>query len=105
MESEDSPASDIFGEGQHHKSILSLSCSTQKNLLASSSADRTVKVWSYGEEMESRSLLSAQFKDEPVCVTTHPLGIMVAISFKTEIRVFGILSNQFYLIKSLKHVE
>ena len=104
FDTEEEPVLDFFGEGAHSSTILSLSAAVMKDVFVSSAADRTLRVWDYGSELETCSVMSIRFKEEPLDAATHPLGMLLAVNFKTEIRVFAVLSSQLHPIKSIRHV-
>lgn len=105
FDTEEAPITDFIGEGVHSSTILSLSAAVMKDVFVSSSADRTIRVWNYGNELDTRSVLSVRFKEEPLDAALHPLGMLLAVNFKTEIRVFSVLSSQLHPLKSIRHVE
>lgn len=105
FDTEEAPVTDFMGEGTHSSTVLSLSAAVMRDMFVSSSADRTIRVWNYGGELEARSVLSVRFKQEPLDATLHPLGMLLAVSFRTEIRVFSVLSAQLHPLKSIRHVE
>ena len=89
----------------HYDKINSMDVCIRKPLVATVSADKTLKVWDY----EFRVLeYNYPFNDEAFCVAFHPSGLHVVLGFADNIKIM----NLFYKgngsdpqTKDLKHIS
>lgn len=62
----------------------------------SSSEDNAVKIWNFFdvEGYDKKGLISHAFVEEPLCVSIHPCGLFVAVSFSSGFKVFAIVNDK-----------
>ncbi|KRX00640.1 WD40-repeat-containing domain [Pseudocohnilembus persalinus] len=102
IDNEESPIQHFFNAGFHTKKINCIDTSITKQIFATCSEDRTVKIWNYyeSENLEKKGVISQQFKEEPLCLSLHPFGMFIAITFGTFFKIFAILNDQLYPLKT-----
>jgi len=76
----------------HSDSITSIDVAKWKQLVATCSSDRSVRVWNY---VHYHLEAWATYEDEPLKVAFHPTGLNLAILFKGSIKLVDILENIF----------
>lgn len=69
----------FFPSGYHKKQVTNIACSQVKSLYATCAMDKTIKFWSYQDDM--RGLFTMEFDAQPNCITMHPSGLFMAIAF------------------------
>ena len=74
----------------HSDSITSIDVAKWKQLVATCSTDRTVRVWNY---VHYHLEAWATYDDEPLKVAFHPTGLNLAILFKGSVKLVDILEN------------
>ena len=74
----------------HSDEIISIDVAKWKQLVATCSTDKTVRVWNY---VHFHLEAMATFEDEPLKVAFHPTGLNLAILFKNTIKLVDILEN------------
>jgi len=74
----------------HSDSITSIDVAKWKQLVATCSKDKTVRVWNY---VHYHLEAWATYEDEPLKVAFHPTGLNLAILFKGSIKLVDILEN------------
>ncbi|KXS21543.1 WD40 repeat-like protein [Gonapodya prolifera JEL478] len=72
----------------HGQAINSFSISLRKPLVATSSGDRTIRVWNYVEPYAP--VITRKFADEALCVALHPSGMYMAVAFMDRVRVLAV---------------
>ena len=74
----------------HSDDITSIDVAKWKQLVASCSKDKSVRIWNYVNlQLEAMST----FEDEPLKVAFHPNGLHLAILFKDRVKVCDILED------------
>ena len=58
----------------HSRTISGMDVCIKKNLIATCSPDKTVKIWSYSPSVGFELQINQQFTDESICVAFHPAG-------------------------------
>ena len=74
----------------HSDSIISIDVAKWKQLVATCSTDKTVRVWNY---VHYHLEAWAKYDDEPLKVAFHPTGLSLAILFKGSVKLVDILEN------------
>lgn len=66
----------------------------KKNLVATCSADKTVKIWQYNTSQQDFELLiNQQFQDDALCVAFHPAGFQIVVGFFDRIRMMNVFAD------------
>lgn len=74
----------------HSDDILCIDVAKWKQLVATCSKDKTVRIWNYiNLQLEAMAV----FENEPLKVAFHPNGLHLAILFKNEVKVYDILED------------
>lgn len=88
----------LVGAGAHSGAVLSLDVCSRKPLVVSCATDRTVRVWSY---VERACVGKQRFRDEPLSVAFHPLGLQIAVAFVDAVSIMSVLAESFRLEHAL----
>ncbi|KAJ3341287.1 Cilia- and flagella-associated protein 57 [Gonapodya sp. JEL0774] len=72
----------------HSQSITSLSIAVRKPLVATSSGDRTVRVWNYLDPYAPS--IYRKFADDAFSVAMHPSGMYLAVAFMDRVRLLAV---------------
>lgn len=79
---------DRLSHSFHSGPILSIDACLTKPLLASSGADRSIRLWNYTEN----SLEVINYFEEPAnCIAIHPNGLYILAGFPSAVRLMAIL--------------
>ncbi|KAM3621734.1 uncharacterized protein V6R79_015290 [Siganus canaliculatus] len=79
---------ELLSQSFHSKPITGLSVCIRKPLVATSSLDRSVRIWNY----ETRVLeLCKEFQEEAYCVALHPTGLFILVGFSDKLRLMSLL--------------
>lgn len=65
----------------------------KKPFIATTSIDRTVKVWSYTAQNGFNLEIDHHVKDEPCCVAFHPSGFHLVVGFNERIRMMNLFEK------------
>jgi len=67
----------------------------KKPYIATTSIDRTVKVWSYSNNAQPNFNLEidTEFPEEPYCVAFHPSGFHLVVGFSERIRMMNLFQE------------
>ncbi|XP_027141761.1 cilia- and flagella-associated protein 57 isoform X2 [Larimichthys crocea] len=80
----------------HSKSITGLSICIRKPLVATSSLDRSVRIWNY----ETKVLeLYKEFQEEAYSVALHPTGLFILVGFSDKLRLMNLLIDDICTFK------
>jgi len=63
----------------------------KKQIVATCSSDRTVRVWNYSAKDELTPDIVQQFEEEAYSVAVHPSGFHMVVGFSDNIRMLNIL--------------
>ena len=63
----------------------------KKQIVATCSSDRTVRVWDYSLKDEIKPLIIQQFEEEAYSVAIHPSGFHMVVGFSEYIRLLNVL--------------
>ncbi|KAJ1618791.1 quinon protein alcohol dehydrogenase-like superfamily, partial [Pavlovales sp. CCMP2436] len=80
----------------HQGAVTGMDVCTRKPLIATCSADRTVRVWDYAESV---CVQSRVFVEEPLSVAFHPSGYHLLIGFADKLRFYHVLVDELRLVK------
>ncbi|XP_069559333.1 cilia- and flagella-associated protein 57 [Brachyistius frenatus] len=82
----------------HSNSITGLSTCIRKPLVATSSLDRSVRIWNY----ETKVLeLYKEFQEEAHSVALHPSGLHILVGFSDKLRLMNLLIDDIRTFKEL----
>ena len=79
--------------GFHGDSINGMDVCIQKTIVATASADRSLRIWNYAK---STVELYREFNEEVLCVALHPNGMHVILGFRYRLAMFNILSDDLH---------
>ncbi|XP_023117095.2 cilia- and flagella-associated protein 57 [Amphiprion ocellaris] len=80
----------------HSKSITGLSVCIRKPLVATSSLDRSVRIWNY----ETKVLeLYKEFQEEAHSVALHPTGLFILVGFSDKLRLMNLVIDDIRTFK------
>jgi WD40 repeat protein len=63
----------------------------KKEIVATCSSDRTVRVWDYSAKNELKPKIFSQFEDEATCLAIHPSGFHMVVGFSEFVLCLNIL--------------
>jgi cilia- and flagella-associated protein 57 len=79
----------------HSHPIFGMDVCLKKQIIATCSSDRTVRVWNYGTHAhEIKPDIIAQFEEEAYSVAVHPSGFSMVVGFSDSIRMLNILQEE-----------
>jgi WD40 repeat protein len=82
----------------HSRAIHGMDCCVKKQLLATCSIDKTVRIWNFA----SRTLeICEVFQDEAFSVAFHPSGFHLIVGFTDKIRMMNVFQK---CLKSYKEI-
>jgi len=81
--------------GFHGQAVQGISTCVQKSILATSSNDRTIRIWNY---MKRQIELEKSFDEDIYCVQLDPTGTRILVAFRYKLSYYAILSQDLYLI-------
>lgn len=87
---------DYLTGGFHSGAITGLSCAVRKPLVATSSIDRTVRVWNY---QTNQIEFWKDFSEEVFTVSIHPNGHQILAGFGDKLRLLNILIDDFRIVR------
>ena len=86
----------------HSKQIHGLDVCIKKELVATCSSDRTVRLWSYNASNSSfKSEMCVKCDFEAHALAFHPSGTSLVVGFSNEVRMMNILDNKLVKYKPL----
>ncbi|KAM4604692.1 cilia- and flagella-associated protein 57 [Polymixia lowei] len=80
----------------HSKAITGLSICTRKPLIATSSLDRSVRIWNFETNVLE---LYNEFQEEAYSVALHPSGLFVLVGFSDKLRLMNLLIDDIRTFK------
>ncbi|CAG9461063.1 unnamed protein product [Pedinophyceae sp. YPF-701] len=89
---------ELLASSFHHGAITGLDTCIRKPLVASCSADRTVRIWNH---VDRTCELSRQFVEEPFSVAIHPSGYLLLVGFADKLRLMTVLMDDLRVIKEI----
>lgn len=81
--------------GFHQGAVTGLDVCLRKPLIATCSADHTVRLWDYNER---NCMLARAFAEEPLSVALHPSGYHLLVGFGDKLRFFHVLVDDFKFV-------
>lgn len=78
----------------HSKPIFGLDVCIKKELVATCSSDRTVRLWSYTSTNMFQSELCYSSDQEAHAIAFHPSGLHLVVGFSDNVRMMNILDKQ-----------
>ena len=85
----------------HSRSINGMDTCIKKNIVATCSIDKTVKIWSYSINGSFNLEINQTFNDEAFCVAIHPSGFHLVVGFADGIRMMNIFKDELVSYKTL----
>jgi WD40 repeat protein len=82
------PALKLLSQPFHHDSIKGLSIATRKPLVATCSADCSIRIWNY---LDNTVELMKYFPEEALSIALHPSGLFVLVGFTDKLRLLNLL--------------
>lgn len=90
------PALKLLSQPFHHDAIMGLSVATRKPLVATCSADCSIRIWNY---LDNTVELMKYFPEEALSIALHPSGLFVLVGFTDKLRLLNLLIDD---IRSFK---
>jgi WD40 repeat protein len=78
----------------HSHPIFGMDVCLKKQIVATCSSDRTVRVWNYSAKDELTPDIVQQFEEEAYSVAVHPSGFHMVVGFSDCIRMLNILQEE-----------
>lgn len=75
----------------HTDNITGLDVCLRKSLVATCSADRSVRVWNFLEKNNLEVIKN--FDEKPLSLSFHPSGLHLIVTFPDKVRLINILEN------------
>lgn len=94
----------------HSKAITGLDVCIKKELVATCSADKTVRIWNFGGQTPKLDICET-FTEEANSVAFHPSGYHIVVGFTDKIRMMNVFSEKKLstfkeiLIKSCREIQ
>lgn len=85
----------------HSKQIHGLDVCIKKELVATCSSDRTVRLWSYTSQNMFRQELFYKCDFEAHALAFHPSGLHLVVGFSDQVRLMNILDKTLVSYKTL----
>lgn len=85
----------------HARSINGMDTCIKKPYIATTSMDKTVKIWSYTAQNGFNLEIDELFKEEPYCVAFHPSGFHVVVGFNERIRMMNLFEKKLMGFKDI----
>lgn len=85
----------------HARSINGMDSCIKKPYIATTSMDKTVKIWSYTAQNGFNLEIDELFKEEPYCVAFHPSGFHVVVGFNERIRMMNLFEKKLMGFKDI----
>ncbi|TPX74759.1 hypothetical protein CcCBS67573_g03970 [Chytriomyces confervae] len=79
---------EVFSQPFHHGQITGMDTCIRKPLVATCSADKSVRIWNY---MDSSSDLVKYFSEEAYSIAIHPSGLYILVGFSDKLRLMNLL--------------
>ena len=76
----------------HSREITGLDCCIKKNLVATCSIDKTVRIWNYSNPPKLE--ICETFQDEAYSVAFHPSGYHIIVGFTDKVRIMNVFSEK-----------
>ena len=84
----------------HSRSINGMDTCIKKNLVATCSMDKTVKIWSFIQGTFNLEI-NQVFNDEAFCVAFHPTGFQIVVGFADSISMMNIFEKNLVSYKTI----
>ncbi|KAM9364883.1 cilia- and flagella-associated protein 57 [Pholidichthys leucotaenia] len=87
---------ELLSQSFHSSSITSLSVCVRKPLIATSSLDRSVRIWNY----ETKVLeLYKEFQEESHSIALHPTGLFILVGFSDKLKLMNLVMDDIRAFK------
>lgn len=83
----------------HARTINGMDVCIKKHLVATSSIDKTIKVWHYGNQFSLE--ISKEFQEEGFSVAFHPSGFHLIVGFNDRIKMMNVFQNDLQPYKDI----
>ncbi|KAK9830297.1 hypothetical protein WJX72_010857 [[Myrmecia] bisecta] len=87
---------EIVAQPFHSSEVTGIDACIRKPLIATCSADRTVRLWNF---MDKSMELVKAFSEEAYSVAVHPTGLSVLVGFADKLRLMTVLMDDFRIVK------
>lgn len=77
----------------HSRPIEGMDICIKKQLVATCSSDRTVKVWSFTNSLGFQLEIDQHFSEDAKSIGFHPSGFHMVIGFADRIRMMNVFQN------------
>ena len=74
----------------HSRPITGMDVCIKKNLIATCSSDKTVKIWSYSPSNGFELQINQQFQEGADSVAFHPAGFQIVVGFYDRVRMMNV---------------
>ncbi len=82
----------------HSNSVTGLATSLKRQILVSTSLDKTIRVWSYNNNSNYVQLeICEKIFDEVLCLAVHPTGNYLVVALNSSIRFYSIYPREIHL--------
>ena len=86
----------------HSRAVVGLNTCLKKQMIATCSVDRSLRLWSHEIRTNRFSLKTCQtFEEEPLALALHPSGFQIIVSTPDHIKMMNILDNKIETYKEL----
>eukprot|EP00656_Telonema_subtile_P012646 TRINITY_DN1637_c0_g1_i2.p1 TRINITY_DN1637_c0_g1~~TRINITY_DN1637_c0_g1_i2.p1 ORF type:complete len:1081 (+),score=255.42 TRINITY_DN1637_c0_g1_i2:111-3353(+) len=82
---------DHLGASLHSREVTGLDVCSGKPLIATSSTDRTVRLWDY---LERTLVLCKEFSEDSLSVAIHPSSYFLLVGFSDKLRLLSVLMDE-----------
>ena len=96
QKSDEEPRLKLLSQPFHHNAVKGLSLALRKPLVATSSADCSVRVWNYVDRSVE---LMKYFAEEPLSLALHPSGLFLLVGFTDKLRLLNLLIDDIRLFR------
>ena len=77
----------------HSRPITGMDVCIKKNLIATCSSDKTVKIWSYSPSNGFELQINQQFQEGADSVAFHPAGFQIVVGFYDRVRMMNVFQD------------
>jgi len=90
------PALALLSQPFHHDAIKGLSLAVRKPLVATCSADCSIRIWNY---LDNSVELMKYFPEEALSIALHPSGLFLLVGFTDKLRMLNLLIDDIRTFK------
>lgn len=86
----------------HTSEITGLDICIRKQLIVTSSNDKSIKIWNYANKTME---ISYYTQDDPLAVAFHPSGFHLIVALKDKLNLMNVLSKSLHPFKQLQSIK